>query len=219
MQNKKIHNTPKNTDHAEKAVEISARLFLENGIASVKMTDIANECGIGVATLYRWFGTKNSLAITAMTYLWNELHKMFSGIFDSDIFLAQPGIKQLSDLMRMFIVLYQAHPGFMRLLSEFDRLIVSEGIPKKELREYERSIINFYPVFENSYMTGLADGTVREVPNIKLFYLSFAHSLMELSKKLIQGELLPNDDFSHGEEEMSTVIETAVSFLKKDNER
>ena len=78
MKNKNIRNNPINTDHAKKTVEVSARLFLENGIASVKMTDIARECGVGVATLYRWFGTKNSLAITAMTYLWNELHKMFS---------------------------------------------------------------------------------------------------------------------------------------------
>lgn len=219
MQNRKTNNIRQNNDPTQKVVEISAQLFLENGIASVKMTDIAKECELGVATLYRRFGTKNSLAIPSMTYLWNELHKMFSGIFDSDIFLAQPGIKQLSDLMRMFIVLYQAHPGFMRLLSEFDRLIVSENIPKKELKEYEKSIINFYPVFEKSYMAGISDGTVREVPDIMLFYLSFAHSLMELGKKLIQGELLPNDDFSNGEEEMSTIIETAVSFLKKDNER
>ena len=37
----------------EKAVEVSAQLFLKNGIEAVKMTDIADECGIGVATLYR----------------------------------------------------------------------------------------------------------------------------------------------------------------------
>ena len=177
---------------------------------------IADECGIGVATLYRWFGTKNGITIAAMTYMWNELNKMFSGIFESEVFLSQSGIKQLNDLMRMFIVLYEAHPGFMRLLSEFDLLLISEDIPKKDLKEYERSIINFYPVFENSYMMGIADGTVREIPDIRMFYLSFAHTLMELSKKLIQGELLPNDDFSHAEEELSMIIEAAVFFLKKE---
>ena len=191
-------------------------LSLKNGIDSVKMTDIADECGIGVATLYRWFGTKNGITIAAMTYMWNELNKMFSGIFESEVFLSQSGIKQLNDLMRMFIVLYEAHPGFMRLLSEFDLLLISEDIPKKDLKEYERSIINFYPVFENSYMMGIADGTVREIPDIRMFYLSFAHTLMELSKKLIQGELLPNDDFSHAEEELSMIIEAAVFFLKKE---
>ena len=215
MENEISHDSLKNKRY-EKAVEVSAQLFLKNGIDSVKMTDIADECGIGGATLYRWFGTKNGITIAAMTYMWNELNKMFSGIFESEVFLSQSGIKQLNDLMRMFIVLYEAHPGFMRLLSEFDLLLISEDIPKKDLKEYERSIINFYPVFENSYMMGIADGTVREIPDIRMFYLSFAHTLMELSKKLIQGELLPNDDFSHAEEELSMIIETAVFFLKKE---
>jgi AcrR family transcriptional regulator len=215
VENEISHDSLKNKRY-EKAVEVSAQLFLKNGIDSVKMTDIADECGIGVATLYRWFGTKNGITIEAMTYMWNELNKMFSGIFESEVFLSQSGIKQLNDLMRMFIVLYEAHPGFMRLLSEFDLLLISEDIPKKDLKEYERSIINFYPVFENSYMMGIADGTVREIPDIRMFYLSFAHTLMELSKKLIQGELLPNDDFSHAEEELSMIIEAAVFFLRKE---
>ncbi|SEH38896.1 transcriptional regulator, TetR family [Ruminococcus flavefaciens] len=200
----------------EKAVEVSAQLFLKNGIEAVKMTDIADECGIGVATLYRYFGTKNGITIAAMTYMWNELNKMFSGIFESKVFLAQTGIKQVNDLMRMFAVLYQAHPAFMRLLAEFDLLLSSEDIPKKELKDYEKSIINFYPIFERAYMTGISDGTVREIPDVRLFYLSYAHTLMELSKKLIQGELLPGDDFSHAEQELCTIIDTAVFFLKKE---
>lgn len=200
----------------EKAVEVSAQLFLKNGIEAVKMTDIADECGIGVATLYRYFGSKNGITIAAMTYMWNELNKMFSGIFESKVFLAQTGIKQVNDLMRMFAVLYQAHPAFMRLLAEFDLLLSSEDIPKKELKDYEKSIINFYPIFERAYMTGISDGTVREIPDVRLFYLSYAHTLMELSKKLIQGELLPGDDFSHAEQELCTIIDTAVFFLKKE---
>ncbi len=151
----------------DKAVEVSAQLFLKNGIESVKMTDIAKESGVGVATLYRYFGTKNGITIAAMTYMWNELNKMFSGIFESDVFLAQSGIKQVNDLMRMFIVLYEAHPGFMKLLSEFDLMLMSGDIPKQDLKNYEKSIINFYPVFENAYLTGLYDGTVREIPNIR----------------------------------------------------
>ena len=200
----------------ERAVEVSAQLFLKNGIEAVKMTDIADESGIGVATLYRYFGTKNGIIIAAMTYMWNELNKMFSGIFESEVFLAQSGIKQVSDLMRMFLVLYQAHPAFMKLLAEFDLMLVSDDIPKSELQNYEKSVINFYPVFEKSYMTGLNDGTVREVPDLRLFYLSYAHTLMELCKKLIQGELLPGDDFSHAEDELNTILDTAVFFLRKE---
>ena len=204
------------TRRIHRAVEVSAQLFLRDGIEAVKMTDIADESGIGVATLYRYFGTKTGIAIAAMTHLWEELKRMFSGVFDSDVFKSQPGIKQVGDLMRMFIVLYEAHPAFMRLLGEFDLLLMSEDVPKELLKEYERSVIDFYPIFESAYLAGLADGTVREIEQFKMFYLSTAHSLMELSKKLIQGELLPSDDVSVASMELETVINTAVYYLKKE---
>ena len=199
----------------DRAIEISADLFLKNGIANVKMTDIAEESGIGVATLYRYFGTKTSITIAAMTYLWNQINDMFSEVFESEIFLSQRGIKQINDLMRMFIVLYNAHPDFMKLLEEFDLFLAKEKVPKDELKGYDKSIINFYPIFEKAYNAGVADGTIREVKNIRLFYLSYAHALLEMCKKLTQGELLPSDNFAFAESELETLIETVIYYLKK----
>ena len=60
----------------QRAVEVSAQMFLRDGIEAVKMTDIANESGIGVATLYRYFRNKTGITIAAMTHLWNELKNM-----------------------------------------------------------------------------------------------------------------------------------------------
>ncbi len=199
----------------ERAVSASARLFLKNGIENVKMTDIAEESGVGVATLYRYFGTKTGVTIAAMTYLWEDLKRMFSGVFESEVFLRQTGLKQVTDLMRMYLVLYSAHKDFMKLLGEFDLFIIRENVPDEALTAYENSIINFYPIIESSYKTGLSDGTLRSDIDFKLFYLTYSHSLMELCKKLIQGEILPSDDFSEGEKELSMLIDSAVYYLRK----
>ena len=201
---------------SDKAVAAAAKLFMERGIEDVKMTDIADESGVGVATLYRYFGTKPRMVTEVMTYLWEEITQLFSGVFDSPEFLGQTGLKQLNDLMRMFIVLYQAHTDFMKLVGEFDRYIIREQIPKSELADYEQAIVNFYPVPEHAYKQGLADGTVREIENFKLFYITYAHALLEMCKKFVMGELLPSDDFTTAEQELMTLIETAVRFLKKD---
>ena len=100
----------------ERAVSVCAELFLEHGIENVKMTDIADQSGVGVATLYRYFGTKTGISIAAMTFLWYDLRSLFSGIFDSESFTGQTGLKQMQDLLRMFVVLFKAHKGFLRLL-------------------------------------------------------------------------------------------------------
>ncbi len=198
-----------------KAVAVSAGMFLKYGIDNVKMTGIADETGVGVATLYRYFGTKIGVAIAAMTYLWNELNTMVSGIFESNAFRKKTGLQQLEELMRVFLMLYTSHGDFMKLLGEFDLFLLREKVPKEDLTAYEQSIINFYPVFETAYRTGIADGTVREIEHFQLFYVTYAHAFMELNKKLLRGEVLASDDFSHGEYELEAMIQTAVYFLAK----
>lgn len=198
------------------AVRVAAELFLKNGIDSVKMTDIAQESGIGVATLYRRFSTKTGILIAAVTHLWGELNSMFAGVFESEVFLRQNGLKQMTDLMRMYTVLYEAHKDFLRLIAEFDDFILREHVPREALADYDRSVINFYPVFERAYRTGLADGSVREVGDFPLLYRTYAHALTELCKKLVQGELIPSDSFAHAEEEISALIDTAAYYFRKE---
>lgn len=200
----------------QRAAEICASLFLQNGIEAVKMTDIADMSGIGVATLYRHYGSKTGIAIAAMTFLWDEIRKEYAPVYESEEFLGQSGIKQISDLMRMYIVLYHNNKEFMRLLGEFDLFLIREKVPKDWLIDYERSIINFYPIFVASYNTGLADGTIRRDVDIQLFYLSHAHAMLELCKKMIQGEILPSDDFSMADKELGILIDTAISYLLND---
>ena len=152
-----------------------------------------------------------------MTYLWDEINELFSGVFDSKEFMQQSGIKQISDLMRMFLVLYEAHGDFMKLLGEFDRFILREQIPKEDLWKYERSIINFYPVLVRAYEKGLKDGTVRRIDNFKVFYLSYAHALLELCKKFVGGEILPSDSSSLAKTELQALIDTGIYFLSTEN--
>ena len=49
------------------AVDTAAELYLTVGIGNAKMTDIAEKAQIGVASLYRYFGTKQ-LCIVAYTH-------------------------------------------------------------------------------------------------------------------------------------------------------
>ena len=106
------------------------------------------------------------------------------------------------------------HPDFMRLLGEFDLMLIREEVPKAALYDYERSVINFYPVVAASYEAGVKDGTVRSDIDFQLFYLTFAHSMMELCKKILRGDLLPSDDFAEGKTELNMLIDMAMSYLK-----
>lgn len=198
----------------EHIIATAAELFLENGIESIKMTDIADESGIGVATLYRYFGTKTKIALAAMTFLWGDLKKLFDERFSETELASADGITELEQLIKMFLELYVSHKSFMRLVGEFDRFVLCEELDRDDLVEYENSIVDFYPVLERAFKKGIEDGTVRKDVDFRLFYLAFTHALTEMCKKFIGGEVLPSDDFSDAEKELALIADSAVYYIR-----
>ncbi|MBQ4310714.1 MAG: TetR/AcrR family transcriptional regulator [Oscillospiraceae bacterium] len=202
------------TRREELAVASAARLFLEKGLDNVRMTDIADDCGVGVATLYRYFGTKTIIAIEAVSYLWNDLGRLFEERFREEELSSLSGIERLDRLIRMFTLLYSSHKDFIKLLDDFDRLMVTEGVPKEQLAEYEKNVFNFYNVLESAYLKGCEDKSVRTDIDFRLYYLTFTHALTQMCKKFIQGEILPSDDFSKAKSELDLMADAAVGMIR-----
>ena len=116
-------NTEKQTNR-KGCIEVSAQLFLKNGIESVRMTDIAYESGVGVATIYRYFGTKTGITIAAMTYIWNDAQQDVQRHIRVRGLPFTVGHKTAQRPDENVHRLYQAHPAFMRLLAEFDLMLI-----------------------------------------------------------------------------------------------
>lgn len=197
------------------AVKVSAQLFIENGIENVRMTDIAKRAEIGVASLYRYFSTKQSLAIEAACYLWNEELKLFEGVFDSEYYTAKSGSEQINELMKVFRVMLEGHTDFLRFVADFDRYVINEKISSVDLQQYEQSVMNVYMLFDSAYKKGIEDGTLRSDVDIRLFYNTVTHSLMSLSQKLCGGAILQNDFINNGVNEINTLIASFMSYAER----
>lgn len=196
------------------AVSAAAELFLREGIENVKMTDIAAGAGVGVASLYRYFGTKTEIVIRVGILEWQKVKGLFNGVFDCDYYNAKSGIEQIHDLLKIQLVLFRSHKDFLRFLNEFDIYMTREKVEKNQLAGYENGIMNIYPAFENAYKKGIEDGSVNPDADFALVYRSVSHSLMSLCEKFIMGEILPSDRFESAEDEINLIIAMALGFLK-----
>jgi AcrR family transcriptional regulator len=65
---------PRGRPRSEKArqavLQAAADLLLENGLAAVSMDAVAARAGVSKATIYRWWPTKESLALDALYHEW-----------------------------------------------------------------------------------------------------------------------------------------------------
>ena len=204
-------------DRMDAAVEAAARLLLERDVAELKMSDIAAECNIGVASLYRYFGTKSSIVIKAACLMWHSVRSLFDGVFECDYYREKDGLGRLRELMKVFKVLYLSHKDFLRFLDSFDRYILNETVALEDLEEYRRSILDFYPLFEDAYKQGAADGTLRDDIDFRTMYLSVTHSLMQLSEKFAIGDVFEGEN-ELAEKELDYMIEMAIAYIRKQEE-
>lgn len=208
------------TEHLDpadaKAVACAASLFLERGIANVKMTDIAELAGMGVATLYRHFSTKTAIAIEAATLMWDRFNESIHALVESDAFLPMSGAERLEALFGEYCSAYVYHPDFVTFLDEFDHLVLAEHPEATSLARYGQRVDSFYFIFEDAYLMGLQDGSISREVDFPVYYRAVAHALMGIAGKLMRGEVIPSDDFSTpiGVAELECIVDMAIRSLK-----
>ncbi len=195
-------------------VVAAARLFMEKGITNVKMTDIAEASGIGVATVYRHYSTKNRVALAAGTFLWTDFNSQITDLVESDDFLRMDGATRLERMFRLYSTNYVENASFVRFIDELDHLVSSGGVSQEDLEAYGEEVDSFYLIFEDAYQLGRQDGSVRREVDFPVFYRSVAHALIGVAQKLYGGEVIPSDDFSRGTEELECIVDMAVRSLR-----
>ena len=199
----------------EAIVACAADVFLAGRIADVKMTDIAEAAGVGVATLYRRFSTKTDLAVLAGTLLWRRFNERIHALVESDEFLALGGLERLGALLSSYRDAYLEHAEFTRFLDELDHLLLSEGVGAKRLAVYGAEVDSFYLVFDDAYLLGRMDGSITREVDFPVFYRALAHALTSVAQKLARGEVIPSDDFAaaSGATELDALINMAKCTL------
>ena len=150
----------------QRIIEGAFRVFSERAIEPVKMPDVAKAAGVGVATVYRYFGTKTDLVLAVGTAVWG---KYIRGSADtmSDTFTARQRFEYYLD---SFLDLYRRHKDLLRFNQFFNVYISEEGISDDSKREYTEMIDALSARFHRMYEIAKKDRTIRtDVPEREMF--------------------------------------------------
>ncbi len=163
------------------------RLFAEKGIEQVSMQEVANDCGLGIATLYRYYKTKLALVIDIGTRKWEgfaEIVKQKRAEFDaSDMTAAE----ELSFYLDFYIKLYHNQKDLLRFNQDFNVYVRHEGATREQLRPYLDAIANYARFFHGVYEKGKLDGTIRtDLPEEKMFAAT-SHIMLAVAVRYAQG--------------------------------
>ena len=151
-------------------LESGFRIFTQNTIEKVKMTDVAEAAGIGIASLYRYYSTKSALVLAVSAWVWEEYLKEHAEKQAEAGKENATAAERFGFFLESFIDLYRNHSDILRFNQFFNVYIWTERIAPEEMEAYEKVIKTLEERFAGLYRTGQRDGTLRtELPEKKMF--------------------------------------------------
>lgn len=209
--------SPAKKDKVANRIAVQARtLFLKEGIAPVKMTDVADACHLGVATLYRYFRLKKNLVIASGVLLWQEEYQAFAEISASCEDENLNGAISLRKLMFHFYDLFRTRKEFFLFVRDFDVFCHQERVKPFELAAYDQNFIRLRDLFLATGKRGVTDGSLHSVPNFETIYYAFSRALLGLGEKLIgESAIVESDEQGNGEAQILSLIDVLTGYLTR----
>ncbi|MBR4771021.1 MAG: TetR/AcrR family transcriptional regulator [Clostridia bacterium] len=192
-------------------VETATNLVLSRPLSRVTVRDVAQEAGVGEATVYRYFSTKTSLIVACALKLQGEVSQYF-------LRESKPvdGYTKLVKFYASYVDLFAFRPELYRFLYEFDAFCVEQRV--KGLDEYSDNLDVFRDAYLAAYREGVEDGSVRKIQNPELFYYTTTHAVLSLAKKLaVEGGIVRQDQLTDQIGEIRTLNETFLYSLRAKN--
>ena len=205
------------TSRINRILESAFNLFSEKGIDTITMNDIASTAEIGVASLYRYFATKDEIAIRTAIWAWNKQKDVILPALQSDSYDSLKGYQQIEKIFKMFVDLYDKEKTFLRFIYFFDSYINRQKISYERPFDYEGMIAVVQDIVANAISKGLTDGSISAEykDHEKDLYFTSMHSLFSLSQKLsLAGNMLAMDSAVNGTDQMRILADLLLKAIK-----
>ena len=188
-------------------IDTATKLFLERSISEVTIKDIADEAGVGEATIYRYFQKKQNIVLASVLKLKQKVNE---GYFD--LSKGKTGFEKIEIFYKSYLNIFVDSPEYFRFINDFDAYVTAER--DVSLGEYEKEVDSYKDEYLKAYELGLKDGSIKKNDDIETFYFSTTHALLELCKKLaVTQALLEQDKNSKKAAEIACLIKIMLVSL------
>lgn len=167
-------------------LETAFSLFSENTIEKITMTDVAKAVGVGVATVYRYFNTKQNLVLETGTWVWKKyLDKSIQTLEKRETTAAEEFEYHLS----VFLELYRSHRNVLRFNQFFNVYIGKERHISREAMKHYISLVEdvLLPRFEAMILRAEKDHTMRTDIPAKEIMLTSLHLMLAAATRYAVG--------------------------------
>ncbi|MBQ7599531.1 MAG: TetR/AcrR family transcriptional regulator [Clostridia bacterium] len=181
-------------ERREMMLEAGFRIFAEKGIETVSMQEVADECGLGIATVYRYFSNKLLFVIAIGARKWREYFGEVERKYAARGIAGADAAEELAFYLDSYIALYRQHPDMLKFNQNFNGYILHEHPEPEQMSEYLVAAALFVKKFHRLYEKGLLDGSIRTDDGETVMFNSTMHIMLAVCCRFAQGVVVHTDD-------------------------
>ena len=159
----------------QKILEAGVRIFAEKTIEPVSMQEVADAAGIGVATVYRYYGSKPALVLGVSAWIWEQY---VAGAIRAAEDRHMTAAEELEFFFDNFLDLYRNHRDMLRFNQFFNVYVEREGLPSDTLAPYSVMLAGMAARFHVLYENAKRDGTLRTDVDEREMFSASLHLMM-----------------------------------------
>ncbi len=182
------------SERRERMLETGFRIFAEKGIEAVPMQDVAQACGLGIATLYRYYRNKLAFVIAIGAKKWEEFFLEVEAEFERRGGELMNAAEELDFYLNAYILLYREHPDMLRFNQNFNGYVQHEQATDEQLKDYLRAAEPFAKKFHRVYEKGVRDGSIRTDEPEQIMFNTTMHIMLAVAGRFAQGVVIRTDD-------------------------
>ena len=198
-------------------MEAAFKLFSEKGIDTITMNDIAKKAEIGVASLYRYYETKEQIAIQTSIWAWEKQKDFILPLLMENDYDNISGLEQVKKVISLFMKLYENQSDFLRYIYFFDSFAVRSKINNQALKDYENIILSIKDIISKAITKGINDKSINEKYKNKEeeLYFTITHTMFSTTQKLaLSKNLLAIDTNQNIIQELKMLSDILISGIK-----
>lgn len=172
-------------------VEVSKELFLEKGFAQTNMAEIAELAKISRKTLYRYFSSKEEIAMEIEL----DVFRFFVSVQDEFVkSLKGNGFENLSQYLEKLDQMVDEYSQLIRFTGMFDYYLVGEYPDTEGQKAFKEIIAEVDRPFISFLNQGIQDGSI--VSDIEVAYLAhtISNSFLALAQRVVTRQSKLNDE-------------------------
>lgn len=194
-------------------LETAYKMFSHAAIDSISMTDIAEEAHIGVATIYRYFGTKQNLVILAGAYALRSRVSLVMQRFEEQEMAQRSGLEQIEFLLMGFAQDYESQIDLLRFATNVDQYFLNEDTNKEGLAPYAAAMQPVFDLFYHAFDLANEQGDVVPEYCDRQYQNCCVMALMGAAQKYAANSLFCGDDIEAHRNWLIWQVKMTLHFL------